>query len=234
MPMPENNRKAEPEIIDIEKKDGLLEELNLPPKTIKFIRANSRYLQLVAAGLVLLVLAWSYYDYYSQAKQDRAALALSSAVKQQDSVVRLESLSSVAKEYSGTGAAQWSLMEEGHLAFQEGRYAEALAKYQEVYDDLAGKNPLRPLVLYAIALAQENGGQLAEALDNYRRLAESAGFKSMALAAAGRIYEIQDDKVNALKVYRQVVEDKTLTSQNRSLIEEKINSLQASVPEVTG
>jgi len=234
MPTPENRRKPEPELIDIEKKDSLLDELNLPPHVIKFIRANARNIQIIAALLVVLVLAWSYYDYYTQVKQDKAALALSSAVKQKDTVGRLESLTSVAKEYSGTGAALWSRLEEGHLAFKEGRYDEALTKYQDVYDDLSGSNPLQPLVLYAMALAHENGGQLEQALDNYRKLAENQGFKSMALTAEGRIYELQGDQTKALKVYRQVAEDKALSSQNRSLIEEKINSLQGSVPQVTG
>ncbi len=234
MSIPGNNRKPEPEIIDIEKKPSILDELNLPPHVIKFIRTNARYIQIIVAGLVVLVLAWSYYDYYTQAKQDKAALALSSAVKQKDNVARLESLSHVAEEYSGTGAAQWSRLEEGHLAFQEGRYEEALKHYQEVYDDLSGSNPLRPLVLYSIALANENGGKLEQALTDYRKLAEDEGFKSIALAAEGRIYELQGDQASALKVYRQIADDKTLSSENRSFIEEKINSLQVNTPEVTG
>jgi len=234
MSKPGNSRKSEPEIIDIEKKDGLLDELNLPPQVVKFIRTNARYIQIVAAGLVILVLAWSYYDYYSQTKQNKAALALSSAVKQKDNVARLESLTKVAKEYSGTGAALWSRLEEGHLAFKDGRYDDALAKYQEVYDDLSGSNPLLPMVLYSMALARENGAHLDKALEDYRKLAEFEGFKSMALAAEGRIYELQGDQASALKVYRQVAEDKAISSENRSLIEEKINSLQTKVPEVTG
>lgn len=234
MPKPENSRKPEPQLIDIEKKNGLLEELNLPPQAIKFIRSNSKNIQIVVASLVILILAWSYYDYYNQAKKDKAALALSTAVEQKDNVVRLESLSSVAKEYSGTSAALWGRLEEGHLAFQEGRYAEALAIYQDVHDDLSRSNPLRPLVLYALAMAHENGGQLEQALVNYQELAENEGFKSMALFSEGRVYELLGDQVNALRVYRQVAEDKDFSSQNRSLIEEKINTLQANVPGVTG
>jgi len=229
-----NSRKSEPEIIDIEKKDGFLDELNLPPHVVKFIRANARFIQVAALVLVVLVLAWSYYDYHTQTKQNKAALALSTAVNKKDNVARLESLSKVEKEYSGTAAALWSRIEEGHLASKEGRYDDALAKYREVYDDLSGDNPLRPLVLYSMSLAQENGGKLDKALEDYRKLADFEGFKSMALAAEGRIYELQGDQANALKVYRQVAEDKKLSPESRSLIEEKINSLQTKVPAVTG
>jgi predicted negative regulator of RcsB-dependent stress response len=234
MTEPQNSRKIEPEIIDIEKKDGLLEELNLPPRMIKFIRANTLNIQIVAGVLVVLILGWSYYDYYSQTKQGEAALALSTAVKQKDNTVRLESLTTVAKEYSGTGAASWSLLEEGNLAFQEGRYDEALSRYQEVNAGLPGGSPLQPLVTYAMALAQENAGQLEQAQASFQKLAMHKGFKSMALAAQGRIYELQGEPAKALKVYRQIAEDQALSSQNRSLIEEKINNLQAVVPEVTG
>lgn len=234
MPQPQNSRNSEPEIIDIEKKADLLDELNLPPQVVKFIRANLRNLQILGGALLLLVLAWSYYDHYSQTKQGEAALALSSAVREQDNAVRLESLTSVAKEYSGTGAALWSRMEEGHLAFQEGRFDEALVSYREVYDDLPGGSSLQPLVTYALALTHENGGQPEQALTYYQKLAEHAGFKSMAQAALGRIYELQGDPALALKAYRQVAEDKGLSSQTRSLIEEKINSLQVAVPAVTG
>jgi predicted negative regulator of RcsB-dependent stress response len=234
MPQPENNRKPEPKIIDIEKKDGLLEELNLPPRAIKFIRDNAVNLQIAAVVLVVMTLAWSYYDHYTQTKQKEAALALSTAVKQKDNVARLESLSNVAKEYSGTGAAEWSLLEEGHLALDEGRYEEAIAVYREVYDDLPGRSPLLPLVTYVLALAHENAGQPDRALEYYRKLSANKGFKSLALTAQGRIYELRGEQANALKAYRQAAEDQALPAQSRGLIEEKINILQAAVPEVVG
>lgn len=227
-------RDSKPEVINVEKKDGLLDELNLSPQIISFLRKNALAIEIVAGLVIVLILAWSYYDYHSQGEKNQASLALSTAIKQKDKTARMESLTNVTKEYAGTGAALWSRLEEGHLAFDEGHYDEALRHYQKVYDDLADDNPLRPLVTYAVALADENAGKLDQALTYYQRLADSPGFKTLALAAEGRVYELKGDKANALKIYRQVAEERTLSAARRSVIQEKINSLQAAVPAAAG
>ena len=42
---------------------GLMEEMNLPPGLIAFVRKNSRSLQIGLTCIVVLVLAWVFYDY---------------------------------------------------------------------------------------------------------------------------------------------------------------------------
>lgn len=222
------------EIIDIEKKDGLLEQLNLPPKAIRFIRTYALHLQIGVVVFFVLVGAWSYYDYYTQNKQSQAAQALAVAVMGKENGARLQSLAQVAKDYSGTGAALWSRLEQGNQASRDKKYQEALTLYAGVYDDLAGDSPLRPLLEYALAQANENAGQLDQAMDYYRKLAEHKGFKAIALPAQGRIYELQGDKANALKMYREAAEDLELSGQSRSILAEKINNLQVAAPGKTG
>ena len=64
--------EKEEKTIDIEHKESLLDELNLPPVVTRFIRANARNLQIVAGCVVLLVFAWTYFDYYTTTKEDKA------------------------------------------------------------------------------------------------------------------------------------------------------------------
>jgi len=216
------------EIIDIEKKDGLLEQLNLPPKAIRFIHAYATHLLIGLAAFFVLVGAWSYYDHYTQNKRDEAAQALATALQMKDSAARLQGLVKVAEDYSGTGAAVWGRLEQANQASLDKKYQEALTLYSGVYDDLDADSPLRPLVEYALAQTQENGGQLDQAMTYYNKLAERKSFKTIALPALGRIYEAKGDKANALKMYQEAVEDQELSGQGRSILTEKINDLQGS------
>lgn len=218
------------EIIDIEKKDGLLEQLNLPPKAIRFIRAYALHLQIGVVVFFVLVGAWSYYDYYTQNKRNEAAQVLAAALMEKDNAGRLQSLAKVADDYSGTGAALWSRIELGNQASRDKKYQEALAFYTEVYEDLPGGSPLRPLLEYALAQNNENAGKLEQAQLYYRKLADHKSFKVIALSAQGRILESKGDKAGALKVYQEAAEDKELSGQSRSILAEKINTLQTASP----
>jgi len=61
------------------------------------------------------------------------------------------------------------LFEQGEAAYEEGRYDEAIAAFEQAYGLSA-----RPLLLYNIANAQERLGLLREALDNLRYYLEDA------------------------------------------------------------
>jgi len=215
------------EIIDIEKKNGLLEELNLHPKAIRFIRANALYLQIGIVGFFVLLGAWSYYDHYTQTKQNEASLALVNAVKEKDDAGRQRNLAKVVEEYGGTGAALWGRLEQGDLAAKDKRYQDALTIYTGVYNDLPGNSPLKPMLEFVLAQTHENLGQLDKALDFYRKLAEHKSYKVVALPAQGRIFELKGDKAGALKMYQEATGDQELSGQSRSILTEKINSLQA-------
>ena len=62
-----------------------------------------------------------------------------------------------------------ALFEQGSLAYEEGRYEEAISAFEQAYGLSA-----RPLLLYNIANAQERLGLLSEALDNLRYYREDA------------------------------------------------------------
>jgi predicted negative regulator of RcsB-dependent stress response len=220
----------EEKIIDIERKDGLLEELNLPPKAIEYIRKNSLYLWIVAGCVVLLIFAWTYYDFYTQTKENQAASALSVAVGEADQASRVALLQDVAADFPGTDAALWSQVEQAHVAFQGGNYDEALALYNEALGALAGDSPLLPLLSYNMGLAYENSGRHGLALTCYEKLAAYKGFEVRGLMAQGRIHELTGEKAAALRVSRAAAANEGVTEQDKSMLTEKINALQATSP----
>ncbi|MEN8134192.1 MAG: tetratricopeptide repeat protein [Thermodesulfobacteriota bacterium] len=216
----------EEKTIDIERKESLLDELNLPPVVTRFIRANARNLQIVAGCIVLLVFAWTYLDYYTETRETKASSALNLAVLEEDTAARVELLQGVVNDFSRTDAALWSQVEQAHLAFQDEKYEEALSLYNDIFADLDSDSPLLPLLSYNMGLAYENSGEQSKALTYYAQLAGYKGFEVKGLMAQGRIYELQEEKQEALRVYREASENVEISGQDKSILTEKINTLQ--------
>jgi predicted negative regulator of RcsB-dependent stress response len=226
--MAENNSFADSKekTIDIEHKDGLLEELELPPYLIKFIRENAQRLQIAAVCIVILILGWTYYDYHTQNVENAASAALNAALLEDDESSRIELLKNVEKDFSDTESALWSRIEQAHLAARNGSHEDALFLYNDILDDINTDNPIKPLLYYNIGLAYENSGDHDKALKNYLELAGFNGFAAKALIAQGRIHEMKNDRTEALRLYRLAVENEDTTSQDKQLLQEKIDSLQ--------
>ena len=218
----ENGEKT----IDIEHKDGFLEELNLPPDVIRFIRANTRNLQIAAVCIVLLLLGWTYYDYYTENRHNDAASALNVAILEPDQGLRSEMLKEVAENFSGTGAALWSRVEQAHLSVQSGNYEQAISDYNDILDDIDSGNPLFPLITYNLGLTYENSGESDKAMNNYARLAAFKGFEVKGLMSQGRLQESIGDTSAALKSYRLAAENDSLKGPDKNILHGKIAALQ--------
>lgn len=201
-------------------KHGLLEEFNLPPKAIRFIRQNQRNIWLGLVCLVAAILAWSYYDYYTQTRNDKAAAMLSKAVQQVAPDKRAEMLDTVIAEYGSTGSALWAKIELGHLANAAADYDGAIKHYKEALDDISTGNPLSPLVQYSLAQAFENKKDYNDAIALYQKLVEIKGFTGEAYLALARIYEEQGAVAQAKEMY-----EKVLTLENESAsVQEMVKS----------
>ena len=61
---------------------GLLEQFNLPPNVIKFIRKNLKVIYVVLALMVIAILSWSAYDAYIQKRINMSSSALTNALKE--------------------------------------------------------------------------------------------------------------------------------------------------------
>lgn len=208
-------------------KRGILEELNLPPKVIKFLRENAKNIQIALACLVVVILASSFYDHYKDQQRDKSAALLANALQQDSDEQKKTALESLINDYSGTGAALMARIELAHIAFEGGNYMEAVAEYEEAFDKTSSRNPMAPLLQYSLAQAYENGQDLDNALKHYRLLTKNAGFAIEGYMAIGRIYQAKGQVAEAKEAYQQVLEQEGVTQTIKGTVEEKLAKLGA-------
>ena len=224
--MSEQNTYFQQEILNKPlQKHGLLEELNLPPKAILFIRNNKRHLIIGLLCFVLAILGWSSLSYYLARQDDRAASLLAEAVGQGTTEQRKVLLQKLLDEYGRTGSAMWAKVEMGHLAFDAQQYDEAIKVYLGVRDDLAKSSPVFPLVQLNLAQAYENKNAMPEALAIYKSLAEIKGFAVESYLALGRIYELQKDVAQAKDVYSKILSEEGASPALKEKVQAKLDRL---------
>jgi predicted negative regulator of RcsB-dependent stress response len=224
--MSEQNTYFQQEILNKPlQKHGLLEELNLPPKAILFIRNNKRNLIVGLLCSVLAIMGWSSLSYYLARQNDRAAALLAEAVGQGVAEQRKVLLQKVLDEYGRTGSAMWAKVEMAHLAFDAQQYDEAIRGYLAVHEDLAKSSPVFPLVQMNLAQAYENNNALPEALAAYQSLAESKGFAGEAYLAMGRIHELQKAVPQAKEMYGKVLAEEGVSPALKEKVQAKLDRL---------
>jgi predicted negative regulator of RcsB-dependent stress response len=126
---------------------GLLEELNLPPALISFIRKHSRNLQIGLLSVVVLTLGWIFFDYYTEMQEKKGTSLLASGLQTDSVEQRVQVLENVIKDYGRTDAARWSKIELAHLDYNEGRFEAAAAKYKEILDALPADNNIKKYLM---------------------------------------------------------------------------------------
>ena len=184
---------------------GLLEELNLPPGVIAFIRKNARILQIGLIGVAVFVLAGIFYDYYTESQETKGASLLASGLQTESTEQRVAVLENVIRDYGRTEAARWAKLELAHLDYKEGRFEAAAAKYKEILAALPSESSLTPLTRLNLAQSYEQSGQNDQALTEYNLLKKSPGFSNEAYLALGRIYVAKEDPVEARKAYAELL-----------------------------
>jgi len=214
---------------------GLLEEMNLPPALISFIRKHSRNLQIGLLAVIVLTLSWIFFDYYTEMQEKKGTSLLASGLQTDSVEQRVQVLENVIKDYGRTDAARWSKIELAHLDYNEGRFEAAAAKYKEILDALPADNSLVPLTRLNLAQSYEEAGQYDQAISQYNLLKKSTGFSNQAYWALGRIYMAKEDPIQARRNYEELLAslkedaDPALISQ----LEAKLATLDAGEPAVS-
>ena len=211
----------------LDTRQGIMEELNLPPEVISFVRKNSRNLQICLIIFVILVFSWIFYDYYSESQENKSASLLASAMQIEVKEEKLFVLEKVVAEYSGTDAALWGKLELAHLDYEEGAFDAAVAKYEEIAAKLPADSSLVPLVRINLAQSYEEAGQHDQAIIQYNLLKNITGFKEDAYMALGRIYRAKEDFPQARKEYNELLNTMgdDIDPQLRSKVQALLNSL---------
>jgi predicted negative regulator of RcsB-dependent stress response len=182
-----------------------MEELNLPPELIAFVRENARNLQIGLVCVVILVFGWMSYDYYSKAQEKKGASQLASAMQVEATDEAARMLENVINDYPRTDAARWARIELAHLDYREGRLDDAVTKFEEAINELSADNPLLPLVRMDLAQSYEKTGKYDQAIIHYGILKDSPGFKEEALFALARIYQAKDEPAKARQEYQELI-----------------------------
>lgn len=183
---------------------GLLEQFNLPPALIRFIRRNQRAVWTVLTAVLVLIVAIAGWTTYRDYRAGKAASALDAALNAKADQQKL--LEQVAAKYSSTPSGLWANLELAFLKDKEGQHADAMARFETISNGLPAKSLLKPLVLSKLGALYENGKQLDKALASYTALASMEGFAAEAYRAMGRIYEIQGKPVEAKGMYEKYME----------------------------
>ncbi len=209
---------------------GLLEQFNLPPKAIAYIRKNQRAIWVVVSTCVVLAVAVSAYTTYRDYRADQAAAALDAAlIAKQD---KRQVLEKVVLEYGSTSSGLWAQIELAFLEDKEGQRPKGIARMAEINTGLSARSPLKPLVLTNLAILHENEQQFDKALALYTELAASEGFAPEAYRAMGRVNEQLGKKDEAAAMYGKYLESVGAQSGQskadpvRDMVQSRLNQLK--------
>ena len=209
---------------------GLLEQFNLPPKTIAFIRRNQGAIWSVIALGVVLSLAISGYSTYREYREAKAASALDAAmIAKQDNRQLLEK---VVQEYGANAAGLWAKIELARLDEKEGQRAKAISRLEEINAGLVVGTSLKPLILSKLAALYELEQQSDKALALYTELSGNEWFAAEAYRAMGRLQEQAGKKEEAAAMYGKYLEltgsqvGQGKADPTRDLVQSRLNQLK--------
>ncbi len=210
---------------------GLLDQLNLPPAMITFIRKNQRTIWIIVACVTLAVVTTALYKQYSDHREDKAATALTEALQGEGSR-KQELLMQVVDEYGSSSSGLWARLELAYMSVENGELDKAIQEYSDVKVGLSEKNPVMPLILYALGALYEKNNELDNAIASFEQLNTYKGFEDSSYEALGRIYEQKGDKVKAVDMYKKALGDGSETNplqpgnSEQETIQARINYLQ--------
>lgn len=208
---------------------GVLEQLNLPPAVVNFVRENKRLVQICIAAVIIIVVAWSLYDSYRHKKIEEGSSALSVAVDIEDTQEKIDQLKSVSSKYPRTSSAVWAKINAAHEMIKTDQKDEALTIYHDVLADIDESSPLYPLVILSLAQGQEIIGNYTEAAAEFEKVKNIEGYQGAGYFGLARISEAQGDNQKALEIYEEYLTTLMNVAEmnQKSLVEEKIARLRA-------
>ena len=181
---------------------GTLDQLNLPPAVVSFLRKNQRMLWVLFVVVALIVTAGSLYGSYRTYQINHALSALDTAMRaEDDQSVKL--LENITEKYATTPSAPWARIELAKIATANKDLEGAIAQMKIVNGEIAEDNALKPLVLYSLASLMEKNQDYAAAIGYYQELMSFPGFSIDSHYAMGRLYVAMDKKDEARAQYEK-------------------------------
>ncbi|MCF8056351.1 MAG: tetratricopeptide repeat protein [Desulfocapsa sp.] len=208
---------------------GVLDQLNLPPGVVKFLRGNKKILQIVGAIVVILVVTISLYISYRTNRLESAASNLSLAMAAEGDA-RTLALEKVVTDFSGTPSALWATTELGHMAMKDKQFNKAVEYYSQTLEKTSPSNPMYGLLIFALSQAEEAGKNYDSAYTYYITLKGIEGYKDEGYLGMARVLEAQGKKDKAVSIYKEYlgsIPGESKNEQTTDRIQEKITRLRA-------
>ncbi len=208
---------------------GVLEQLNLPPTFVQFVRKHQKTIYLVIGIITVVVIVWALYGSYVEKKriESSSALALAQKLEGEEKLVALEN---VAEEYSGTGSGIWARIEIARYYMENDNFEEALQSYLTIRENVDNDNPINNLVTFGVAQAHESMEKYDSAALEYEKLKNIIGYESIGYTGAARIFEVQgklDRAVNEYEQYMGTLPGSMTENLEKRYISEKLSALKA-------
>lgn len=208
---------------------GLLEQLNLPPAFVDFVRKHQKTIYITFGTIAIAVIVWALYGSYVENRRVESSSALTLAQKLEGEE-RLTALQNVANDFSGTGSGIWARIEVARHYLENGDYQNGLQNYLAVREHIDDSNPLSTLVTFGIAQAHESMGNYDSALTEYEKLKRVKGYENIGYTGVGRIYEVQgqlDRAINEYEQYMGTLPGSLSENMEKRYISEKLSALKA-------
>ncbi len=207
---------------------GVLDQLNLPPGAVKFLRKNKTLLVVLAVVVTILVVAVSLYSSYRTNRLESAASDLSLSMATEGDV-KLQALEKVVSNFSGTPSAHWAAAELGHMAMKDNQYKKAQEYYSQTREKISISNPMYGLLTFGVAQAEEADENYGAASASYASLKGLEGYKDEGYLGMARVLEAQGNNAEAVGVYEEYLGSLLGESPNErvtDMIQEKITRLR--------
>ena len=221
----ETGNKSQPQVEHLGE-HGLLEQLNLPPQAISFIRNNSTIFKILATVGVVVFLGGLAFKSYSEARQEKSSTLLYRAMQEPAGDVRDERLTEVVDKYSGADAALWGGLQLAHAARREGQVERAIELYEDAAKQAGVGSPLSAIIDLALGTIYEGQGELEKAFVSYEKLSAEPGFQVLGKTSQARVLELQDKGEAARVIYENLEANDNLSPNIRDRVTAKLASFE--------
>jgi tetratricopeptide (TPR) repeat protein len=120
----------------------------------------------------------------------------------------VEELRALAQEAPQQSVAARAMLRAGQILYSEKKVEEAIEAFRQAMDKASGYPELQQFARQGLAVALEQAGRYAEAIQQYRVLGDSENplVKAQSLWDIGRCCELMNDRQQALQSYARTVE----------------------------
>jgi predicted negative regulator of RcsB-dependent stress response len=195
------------------------EFISLSAKAIEFVKGHKRqfdYLGMAVLGLIVIYLGiYAYMKYINKKGQEAYNVAYyamlnntGSDASKADPRKTEESFNEVIKKYGMSKAAKLALPELAYSKFEQKKYDEAIALYEEYLNKISDVDPNKSLTRLSLSTCYEQKGEYDKAIEPLEQIMEGPDdfIKEQAMLSLARVYRLsgkQDKSDETIKTFKE-------------------------------